>query len=203
MRVAYAAIVVIALLVVGVGGYLEGVAVGQGSADTSNPSTSQVQTTNSSAITDYSVCFSPAGNCASIVLGLINGANSSIHMMIYEFSNTQLANALVAAKDRGVSVEIVMDESEAVNDNLAVVSILNQGAVPLRIYSPPDGIVHDKVAIIDDRLVITGSYNWSYSANDDNDENLLVLYSSSLASQYGADFQTLWNLAGNGTTATG
>jgi len=137
-------------------------------------------------------------------MGLISEANDSIHMMIYTFTNTELANALVEAKDRGVDVKVLMDESEATSDNIAVVSILNQGGVFLKIYSPPDGIVHDKVAIIDGKVVITGSYNWSYSANNDNDENLLVLYSTSLASQYEADFQSLWTLAGNGTgTAAG
>jgi phosphatidylserine/phosphatidylglycerophosphate/cardiolipin synthase-like enzyme len=146
-----------------------------------------------SAITSYSVCFSPGENCASQILDLIAEANSSIHIMIYTFTNTAIANSLVQAKARGVDVKVVMDGSEANSDNLAVVAVLDQGGVPLRTYSPAGGIVHDKVAIVDGKVVITGSYNWSYSANDYNDENLLVLHSAALAVQYEANFEALWN----------
>ncbi len=178
--------ILIAILVVG-GAYIGQMAARGGTTTT-------VTASGQSGITSYSVCFSPAGNCAAVISALIAEANSSIHIEIYTFTNTALADALVAAKDRGVDVEVFMDGSEADNDNIAVVSILNQGGVPLKIYSPPNGIVHDKVAIIDDKIVITGSYNWSYSANDDNDENLLVLNSTSLASQYEANFESLWSL---------
>lgn len=204
MRTTLAVLAVCVFLVLGAasGAYLERVAAGAGSTTTVT-SVSLSETTNSSEITSYSVCFSPGGNCASEIAGLIAEANSSIHMMIYTFTNTDLAQDLVAAKNRGVDVKIVMDGSEAENDNIAVVSILNQGGINLRIYSPPNGIVHDKVAIIDGKIVITGSYNWSYSANDDNDENLLVLHSPALASQYETDFETVWNLAGNSTGGVG
>jgi len=155
--------------------------------------TSTVTATNASAITDYSVCFSPAGNCQTELISAINNATKSIHVMIYEFSNTAIADALVAAEKRGVDVKVIMDGSEASTDNVAVVPILNQSGIPLKIYTPLNGILHDKIAIIDDTIVVTGSYNWSYAANNFNDENLLILHSPPLAVQYEVDFQRLWN----------
>ena len=99
--------------------------------------TSTVTATNASAITDYSVCFSPAGNCQTELISAINNATKSIHVMIYEFSNTVIADALVAAEKRGVDVKVIMDGSEASTDNVAVVPILNQSGIPLKIYTPP------------------------------------------------------------------
>lgn len=171
------------------GAYVERAATVTGSSTTSSPTS----TTTQDAITSYSVCFSPGGNCAQQLIALIGTANSSIHIMIYEFSNTAIAQALVQAKERGVDVKVIMDGSEATTDNVAVLPILNQSGIPLKIYTPLNGILHDKIAIIDGEVVVTGSYNWSYSADDFNDENLLVLRSTSLAAQYEADFQTLWN----------
>lgn len=112
--------------------------------------------------------------------------------MIYEFSNTDIANALVAAHQRGVDVKVIMDGSEAATDNIGVVDILNSSKIPLKVYTPLNGILHDKVAIVDNQTVVTGSYNWSYSADDYNDENMLVLSSAPLASQYESQFNILW-----------
>lgn len=175
------------------GAYVERVSDTGETTTTTVNSTMTVTTINQTAITDYSVCFSPSGNCQTQLIAAIDGANSSIFVMIYEFSNTQVADALVQAHDRGVDVKVIMDGSEAETDNVGVVPILNESGIPLKIYTPLNGILHDKVAIIDNQTVVTGSYNWSYSANNDNDENLLVLHSAALASQYVADFQSLWN----------
>ena len=193
LALAVCAIIVVAGVSFYAGGVLDRVTL------TSTTTVVSTATSSQTGISTYSVCFSPGGNCATQIAAVIASANVSIHMMIYTFTNTALATALVQAEQRGVDVKIVMDGSEAASDNLAVEAVLNQGGVPLRIYSPPNGIVHDKVAIVDGKIVITGSYNWSYSANDYNDENLLILHSTTLASQYEADFQTVWNLAGNST----
>jgi len=110
----------------------------------------------------YTVCFSPGGDCASQIARLILSANSSVHAIIYSFTNTGLANALVDAKGRGVELKVLMDGSEASGSNVGVEAVLDRSGVPLKNYSPPNGIVHDKVAIIDGSIVVTGSYNWSY-----------------------------------------
>jgi phosphatidylserine/phosphatidylglycerophosphate/cardiolipin synthase-like enzyme len=198
LRTNMVVVVLAAFLVVGVaaGAYFESVAMGQAPTVTSTVSvttTSTVTTTSQSGISSYSVCFSPGGNCASQILAVIASANSSIHMIIYSFTNTQIASALVLAKNRGVDVKIIMDGSEAASNNLAVEAVLNQGGVPLKIYTPANGIVHDKVAVVDGKIVITGSYNWSYSAENYNDENLLILHSTALAAQYETTFEGLWN----------
>ena len=202
MRTGFVAAVIVVVLLAGVASYYalrptfgDTTTTITTTSFTTTTTTSTTTSSSQSTITSYSVCFSPGGNCATQILQLIAKANSTIHIMIYSFDNTQIAAALVNAKDRGVDVKVIMDGSEANSTNVDVVQILNTGGVPLKIYTPPGGIVHDKVAIIDGKVVITGSYNWTNAAENYNDENLLILYSSSLAAQYETEFQSLWTVA--------
>lgn len=190
---AVAVVLAVVLIVAGTGAYLVMTGAGQAVTVTTSTTVTSTVTASQTGISTYSACFSPGGSCASQLIALISRANSSIHVMIYEFSNTDIANALVKAKQRGVDVKIIMDGSEAESQNVGAVAVLSQGGVPLKDYTPLNGILHDKVAIIDGYIVVTGSYNWSYSADNFNDENMLVLNSATLAAQYQTDFQTLWN----------
>ena len=60
----------------------------------------------------WDVCFSPAGNCADVILSEISRAKRSIHVQAYSFTSREIAEALVAAKNRGVSVEVILDRSQ-------------------------------------------------------------------------------------------
>lgn len=160
----------------------------------SGSTTTTITTSGESA--NYSVCFSPGGGCASKVIGIFSKANSSIYVLIYTFTNQDIANALVQAKSRGVDVKVLMDEGEAqFSTQTVVVSILQQSHAPLKTFSPSGGILHDKVAVVDGKIVVTSSYNWTISAESYNDENLLILTSSPLAASYSKTFNQLWGQA--------
>jgi phosphatidylserine/phosphatidylglycerophosphate/cardiolipin synthase-like enzyme len=53
--------------------------------------------------------------------------------------------------------------------------------------------MHDKIMIVDGKIVLTGSFNWSNNAENENNENLLIITSTSLATTYENEFQKIWN----------
>lgn len=146
-------------------------------------------------------CFSPQGNCSAHILREIQTARKELLVAVYAFTNEDLATALVQAKKRGVGVQVVIDrEFDRANDN-SKGKFLDAQKIPLRrvaavqaqrIEKEP-GLMHQKFAVIDRRVVFTGSYNWTRSADNRNDENLLMFRDAGpLAEEYRRAFLRLW-----------
>ena len=95
--------------------------------------------------------------------------------------------ALVAAHRRGVDVRAIVDYRQLTDrrnhDDAFAVEHLGAAGIPVLVDKPP-GLMHDKVMIIDGEVVVTGSFNYTYSAEHRNVENLLVIRDPTLAAQY-------------------
>jgi phospholipase D len=139
-----------------------------------------------------SVCFSPGGSCADQVVYWIERANNSIHILIYSFTLDIIGNALIKAKQNkpNLDIRIVWDASSSKETGSEYQKLLNAG---LQIHiDHRSGLLHDKVAIIDDHIVLTGSFNWSNAANNTNRENLIIINSQTWAAAYEQNFQQNW-----------
>jgi phosphatidylserine/phosphatidylglycerophosphate/cardiolipin synthase-like enzyme len=101
--------------------------------------------------------------------------------------------ALIQAKNRGVEIKIVFDEEQAHGQG-SEYSNLKAAGVDVRMDTG-SGLMHDKVAIIDNQIIITGSFNWSQAGNQENNENLIVIDSSSWAAAYEQQFAEIWKNA--------
>lgn len=133
--------------------------------------------------------FSPSDNTNQKIIDAINTANNDLHVETMLITRSDLALAIKNASDRGTNVHVVTnyvnDNSEAVNN---ILSQLPEGKFIFD--DAANGILHHKTAIIDARLsisdpqVITGSHNWSNSANDRNDENTLIIHDWEIANKY-------------------
>ena len=137
-------------------------------------------------------CFSPGGNCASRGVYWIGQANSSIHILIYSFTLDTISNALIQAKQNkpNLDIRIVWDASMSNETGSEYLKLLNAG---FQIHvDHRSGILHDKVAIIDSHIILTGSFNWSNAANQTNRENLIILDSQAWGSAYEQNFQQNW-----------
>jgi phosphatidylserine/phosphatidylglycerophosphate/cardiolipin synthase-like enzyme len=137
------------------------------------------------------VYFSLYDDPESIILQQLDGAEESIQIAMYYFTDSQLAQALVAANNKGVEVKIYLDSSQIDGQYSKSRFFLNEGIKNIRISSNPD-LMHNKFAIIDSKIVLTGSYNWTASASERNDENLVVLDDEEIVQRYQAYFNTLW-----------
>lgn len=132
------------------------------------------------------VYFTPSDEVEDQLLRVINGAKSSIRFSIFTFTDPDIADALRAAKARGVNVQGVFDAWQATSSYSQYDDLLNAGMSVRK-----DGYTalnHSKYLIADGTTVATGSYNWTSSADGENDENLLIIKDGSIASQYLSDF---------------
>lgn len=132
--------------------------------------------------TTIDVCFSPNGNCANKIIKSINEANKQILVQAYSFTDHRIAQALEAANFRGVDVEILLDKSQLKSKD-SVIKYLQWNKISTKIDYKP-AIAHNKIMIIDSETIVTGSYNFTYSAEKRNAENLLIIHDKDLAGKY-------------------
>lgn len=146
-------------------------------------------------------CFSPAGRCSSHIVREMGQAQNEILVAVYAFTNDEIAQVLVQARKRGVKVQVVLDQLFDRENKNSKGSFLSQNGVPVRRVSGSPrgngdrdpGLMHQKFAVIDRRVLFTGSYNWTVSAEKLNDENLLLFRDAGpLAEEYRKEFLRLW-----------
>lgn len=136
--------------------------------------------------------FSPDDGVKDALVDVIDSAEDSIYFLAFSFTLDDLGDALVRAQQRGVEVRGIMDDDQINNQGNEYSYLLQNG---VQVYlDEPDSNLHDKVLIIDDATVVTGSYNFSSNAEFRNDENTLVIFDEQLASDYVEHFQLLWAL---------
>jgi phosphatidylserine/phosphatidylglycerophosphate/cardiolipin synthase-like enzyme len=128
------------------------------------------------------VFFSPNGGCTDAIIDTINKSKSEILVQAYIFTSEPIAKALLDAHKRGVKVFVILDKSQKKDGYSPATFFANQG-IPAYIDSN-HAIAHDKIMIIDKETVITGSFNFTKSAESKNAENLLIIRSSELAELY-------------------
>jgi phosphatidylserine/phosphatidylglycerophosphate/cardiolipin synthase-like enzyme len=133
------------------------------------------------------VHFSPKGGCTEAVVQEINAARSTILVQAYSFTSAPIAKALVDAHKRGVDVRVVLDQSQR-GEKYSSADFVQHAGIPVWIDAK-HAIAHNKVMVIDGATIITGSFNFTKSAEESNAENLLVIRSPELAAQYAAN----WN----------
>jgi phosphatidylserine/phosphatidylglycerophosphate/cardiolipin synthase-like enzyme len=128
------------------------------------------------------VCFSPSGRCTENIVEQINAAKSEILVQAYSFTSAPIAKALTNAFKRGVKVQVILDKSQRSEKYTSATFISNAG-IPTFI-DDKHAIAHNKIMIIDNETVITGSFNFTKAAEEKNAENVLVIKSKELAKVY-------------------
>ena len=132
----------------------------------------------------WAVYFSPNGGAAHAILNGIRSAQQTILVQAYLLYSTRLAGALVRAHQRGVQVQVILDTNAQPHDPpVPAVALLVGTGVAVSLDERHEW-AHDKVMILDREVVITGSYNWTLSAENKNGENLLVIRDPRLAAVY-------------------
>jgi phosphatidylserine/phosphatidylglycerophosphate/cardiolipin synthase-like enzyme len=146
---------------------------------------------------DVQLYFSPSDATTSHIINTINSADHSVYMALYVFTRNDIESALYNKFNSGVS-----DIRSVIHDINASGSEYNNLKNFSEALQNPSPTLHDKYAIIDalnpesQPAVITGSHNWSSAAENDNDENTLIIYDSLIANQFLQDFKARYNDAG-------
>lgn len=124
-----------------------------------------------SSFAEIRVFFSPKGGVAEEIIKQIDNAESYIDIAMYSFTYEPIAEAIIRAKNRGVQIRILMDKGQSQGKYSKYKFLLDNDISAIQ--DKHAGIMHNKIAIIDGRILFTGSYNWSKSAEERNEENLL------------------------------
>lgn len=140
------------------------------------------------AVGTIEVAFTPWDDAEGAIIRVLSDAHQAIYVQAYLLTSRQLAQALIAARKRGVTVEILADREMQVKGENSQIPQLSAAGIPVWLEGRYVA-AHNKVLLIDpheaNSVVITGSYNFTYSAQARNAENLLILRSNpSLARAY-------------------
>lgn len=124
------------------------------------------------------------------LLRLLEGAEVSIQAAIAWFTDPELFNGLRQALRRGVKVSLIVADNED-NERLPFNELASEGADVIKVKGQGRGIMHQKYVIIDEKLVASGSYNWSINAANNNSENLQIIREMKSVREYVANFRDL------------
>ncbi|WP_410519869.1 phospholipase D family protein [Candidatus Mesenet endosymbiont of Agriotes lineatus] len=119
------------------------------------------------------VCFTPGEKCTEQIISTIDHSKKSILVQAYTFTSKPITESLIKAKNRGVDVKVILDKTQ-IHSKYSVINELFKQEIPIWIDLKPE-ISHNKVIIIDNQKIITGSFNFTASAELRNAENLLII----------------------------
>lgn len=147
---------------------------------------------NLGAAGELDIYFSPVGNpLEEGILPLLNSAEKEIYVSIFYLTNRKIIDALINAKARGADVRIIYDAVGA-NNMKGLVALMRSKGLKLKVENW-GGKNHEKNIVIDGKIFITGSANFSNSGMYKNDENVLIFKSPPIARFYRDYFLKLYN----------
>jgi phosphatidylserine/phosphatidylglycerophosphate/cardiolipin synthase-like enzyme len=144
--------------------------------------------------TQIEVYFSPEDGTIQRLIDLVLGAQKEISFMAYSFTDDDLAQAIIERAGEGVRIAGVLDKSQAKGNIGGEYTHFLENGVEVWLDGNPAGM-HHKVIIIDERIVITGSYNFSNNAKTRNDENTLIIHNPEIAELFDDEFERVWGIA--------
>jgi phosphatidylserine/phosphatidylglycerophosphate/cardiolipin synthase-like enzyme len=142
--------------------------------------------------TPVEIYFSPRNGVANHLLAWIDSARVSIYFLAFSFTSNDLGDALRQRALDGIKVEGVMDDGQVRSNQGTEFDAFRQAGLPVRLDGNVSGLMHHKVMIIDESIVITGSYNFTSSAELRNDENLIILEDRKIAAEFLDEFKRIY-----------
>ena len=134
--------------------------------------------------------FSPGEACARRIMGMLRGARKSADLCVYTITDDRITGEVLGAQRRGVAVRVITDNEKAYDTGSDVLQLAKAG-IPVLVDDSPY-FMHHKFAIFDGEVVLTGSYNWTRGAADNNEENLILSNDRRLLSAFKGEFERLW-----------
>ncbi len=130
--------------------------------------------------------FSPFDNLDLVVLEVLDTAQSEVIIAQYNIRRESILKKLVELANRGVSIRVVVDQRNAAKDYNTGDDFLEENGIEI-LRTKPSGryaLMHLKSTVIDNKIVMTGSYNWSSTATLANNENMVVINNEDVATKY-------------------
>ena len=137
------------------------------------------------------VYFAPGNACHKALLGCLHDACSSLDICVFTITDDRITDHIRRARSRGVSIRIITDNEKAWDPGSDIYDLADSGFQVCQDSSPEH--MHHKFVLVDDRKVITGSFNWTKGSSR-NYENILICDDLQVASAYRQEFDRLWKI---------
>jgi len=133
--------------------------------------------------------FSPGQDCRNRIMKLLDKAEKTIDICVFTISDNKITKCILDSHERGTNVTIISDNDKA-NDKGSDIDYLSEKGINVILDKSPYHM-HHKFAIFDNKILLNGSFNWTRSASDVNEENILVTNEPGLVDLYRNQFQVL------------
>jgi phosphatidylserine/phosphatidylglycerophosphate/cardiolipin synthase-like enzyme len=145
--------------------------------------------------TEIEVYFSPDDGVVEHIVDQIASSQESIFFLAYAFNSDQISQAMRGRVQAGVNLAGVFEKTQvAAQKDGSAYDPLRLAGLDVWLDANPQNM-HDKIILIDGKIVITGSYNFSAAAENKNDENILIIHNADIAALYLKNFQDIYNQA--------
>ena len=138
---------------------------------------------------DIEIFFTPGPDCENNIIKRIN-KSYKVDIAVYSITNPKITNAIIAAYNRGADIRIITDRTQS-KGKKSLVGIIKKAGIPV-LTNRKHKIEHNKFAVFDDYVVVSGSYNWTTSATQYNSENCVFFEQPN--QEYSNQFDRLWNI---------
>lgn len=136
--------------------------------------------------------FSPGTTCIQELLRQFNVTRQTADVCVFTITDDRITDALIRAHARGVKVRVLTDDDKA-HDLGSDIDRLRAAGIPCKMDHGNLAHMHHKFALFDGRRLLTGSFNWTRSASEQNEENLIVTPDPVLVAAFRGRFEALWN----------
>jgi phosphatidylserine/phosphatidylglycerophosphate/cardiolipin synthase-like enzyme len=137
--------------------------------------------------------FSPDDGASSRIVELIQSADEAIDFLAYALTSDPIGEALLQRHREGLPIRGVVEASQSKGAG-AETSKLGLAGIDIRLDANPENM-HHKAMIFDHSIVLLGSYNFTRSAEENNDENLLIIHDPALAAEFLIEFEQIYHAA--------
>ena len=140
------------------------------------------------------VYFSPGDDCPAVIRRLLEKAERCVDICVFTITDNQISDTIRDVATRDIQVRIITDNDKSLDAGSVIQRLINLG-IPVRI-DQTEHHMHHKYAVFDQTTTLTGSYNWTRSADKHNDENFLVTDEPRITRAYNGHFEQLWESLG-------
>jgi phosphatidylserine/phosphatidylglycerophosphate/cardiolipin synthase-like enzyme len=144
-----------------------------------------------SAIEIAGAYFSPGTTCIQEVLRQFDNARHSCDVCVFTITDDRITDAILRAHARRVAVRVITDDEKS-HDLGSDVERLRAAGIPCKMDVGNAAHMHHKFALFDRKRLMTGSFNWTRSASEQNEENLITTPDPVLVAAFQARFDLLW-----------
>ena len=134
--------------------------------------------------------FSPGDQCRDVIIDHVTRAIQRINICVFTISDDSISSAILTAHKKGVKIQVITDNDKSLDEGSDVERIAREG-VAVRMDQTSNHM-HHKFMVVDNQILITGSYNWTMSAARYNYENILVTTEAGVVKSFLQEFNQLW-----------